>query len=507
MNVQFRHLLRSEWTKLRSVPRWLMTLGLGAALMVLMAVLTAAASGSDAVNEDGAGPAATGEPASDLPGSGPPEEAVPDSPGPDRLRQGETVDQLHLVHQPLAGDGSIVAQVVAQADSQEWAKAGIMVKEGPSWGSPYAAMMVTPDHGVRMQWDYTDDRAGSDSVAPVWLKLTRTGDTIAGYESPDGDDWTEVGTVELDDLPETVEAGMFVTSPEAVNIERMFGGESIDIQPTQGEASFDNVTLEPATNGSQASPGAWRDYNTSIVPDGGEHTENDGVFRLYGSGDVGEHNPELTGDDLVESSLLGALIGALAIVALGVLFITSEHKRGMIRTTLAASPRRSRVLLAKAAVLGSVTFLAGLLASVVSFLVAYPELHSKLGPAGAQTALADGKLALTDPVVLRAVVGTGVLLAAIAVLSLAVGAITRRSAAAISTVTLLVVLPFILQTGLPLSVARWINRLTPAAGFAVQETVERYDSAIVPLGGLAVVCAYALVTLGLACWLLERRDA
>jgi hypothetical protein len=53
----------------------------------------------------------------------------------------------------------------------------------------------------------------------------------------------------------------------------------------------------------------------------------------------------------------------------------------------------------------------------------------------------------------------------------------------------------------------WVERLTPAAGFAVQQTVHRYDTAIAPLAGLAVLCGYTAVALAAATWRLRGRDA
>ncbi len=82
-----------------------------------------------------------------------------------------------------------------------WAKAGIIITGSTRPGSAYAAMMVTGSHGVRMQYDYTGDIAGLagsvSAAAPRWLRLTRSGDVITGYDSADGSHWTEVGTVTL----------------------------------------------------------------------------------------------------------------------------------------------------------------------------------------------------------------------------------------------------------------------------------------------------------------------
>ena len=109
-----------------------------------------------------------------------------------------------------------------------WAKAGIIIKESTQPGSAYAAMMVTADHGVRMQDNYTNDTAGQPGAvspaSPRWLRLTRSGDTITGYDSADGTHWTQVGTVHLAGLPSTVQAGLFAASPAYTAISQNFGG-------------------------------------------------------------------------------------------------------------------------------------------------------------------------------------------------------------------------------------------------------------------------------------------
>ena len=462
-------LVLAEWTKLRSVPRWVMTLAAVVGLTVLVALIEASSRGGDI---------ADGEP----------------------LEQPDFADELHFVHQPLSGDGSIVARVVSQEDSHEWAKAGVMVKERLEVGAPYAALMVTPDHGVRLQWGFEHDIAGSeDGAAPRWLRLTRSGDVVTGYESSDATSWEEVGEVDLGDLPSTVEVGLFVTSPMSMEIERQYGSSSVYEEPTLGEAVFDSVRVDPA-EGPPLPADAWSDYDASMEPVGGGSTESDGVFTLTGSGDVGEVTRPF-GDDLVQLSLEGATVGVLAAAALGALFMTAEFRRGMIRTTFAASPGRGRVLAAKAIVLGGATFGAGLVASVVAFLVSQRSLRSIPRTPGLP------ELSLADPTVLRAVVGTAVLLALVAVLSLAVATIVRHTAVAIPLVILPLLVPSIVSTGLPLSVANWLTRLTPAAGFAVQQTIERYDTAIAPLVGLGVLAAYAAGALGVATVLLRRRDA
>ena len=78
-------------------------------------------------------------------------------------------------------------------------------------------MVVTAGHGVRMQYDYTGDIAGPagavSAASPRWLRLTRAGDTLTGYESADGAVWHVVGAVHLAGLRATVQAGMLAASP------------------------------------------------------------------------------------------------------------------------------------------------------------------------------------------------------------------------------------------------------------------------------------------------------
>jgi ABC-type transport system involved in multi-copper enzyme maturation permease subunit len=476
--TEFRLLVRAEWTKLRSVRRWVLGLLAAVPLTLAFSLLTGGSSGTD-LNDH-------------------PEELGPIGPAGERVK-----DAYSMLHQPLAGDGSLTARVAELTGEEgfghEWAKAGIMLRESTEPGSRYAAVLVTPEHGVRLQANYTTDLAGSDSPAPRWLRLTRTGDTITGYESADGSAWDEVGAVELAGLPPTVEVGLFATSPDRLEVETSVGSSSVGARPALATGTFDNVQTD--------APGPWREYDSSRgFVGGGGTAEVNGVFTVTGSGDIGPNPPD---DDVTQLSLLGATFGLIAMVAIGVLFITAEYRRGMIRTTFAASPRRGRVLVAKAIVLGAAAFVVGLVASLTAFLVTQPILRANgFGPPGYPIP------SLADWPVLRAVVGAAVFLALVAVLSLGVGAILRRSAGAIAVVVVALIPLTILVGGLPLTAAQWVMRTTPAAGLAILQTIEVDHDATVepwgmapPLAGLGVLAAYAAAALAVAVWLVRRRDA
>jgi hypothetical protein len=152
-------------------------------------------------------------------------------------------------------------------------------------------------------------------------------------------------------------------------------------------------------------------------------------------------------------------------------------------------------------VVGGAAPAVGTATGVASFLLAQPVLHGNGYVAPAYPALS-----LTDPTVLRAVLGGALFLTALAIFSLGVGAIVRRTAGAISVALGLVLLPAILQGAVPADVGDWFIRLTPAAGLAIIETVAGDKLPIGPWAGLGVAAAYAAGTLAIALLVTRHRD-
>jgi len=72
--------------------------------------------------------------------------------------------------------------------------------------------------------------------------------------------------------------------------------------------------------------------------------------------------------DVTKLSLTGTYLGQAVVAIVAVLAVSGEYGTGMIRTTLAAMPRRATVLAAKAAVVTTVTLAAGTLAVLGSLL-------------------------------------------------------------------------------------------------------------------------------------------
>lgn len=189
-------------------------------------------------------------------------------------------------------------------------------------------------------------------------------------------------------------------------------------------------------------------------------------------------------------------LGQLVIGSLGVLVMTAEYSTGSIRATLAAVPRRGAVLAAKAAVFAAVAVVVSELVSLSAFGVVQAVLHRK--HAGAS---------LSDPGMLRAVVGAGIYLTLVGLLGVALGAILRSTAAGIGTLVGVVFVLPILVSALPSSMADSVGRYLPTeAGTTVMRTVPRPHT-FGPWSGLGLLALYVAGALLVAAALLRRRDA
>jgi ABC-2 type transport system permease protein len=115
------------------------------------------------------------------------------------------------------------------------------------------------------------------------------------------------------------------------------------------------------------------------------------------------------------NGLSGVLFGQFAVVAIATLAATGEYATGTMRSTLSTVPKRSAVLAAKASVVGVLCLAAGLVASLAAFLVSQPVLHGN----GFVPEQGYPIVSLADEPALRAVVGSGLYLALVGLLSLA----------------------------------------------------------------------------------------
>jgi len=516
----FAQALRAELTKFRTVRGWIIGALVGVLVMAGVGLLASGGgqSACQAVgSSNGQGNA----------GSGSCGQGVSLILGPN----GEPVsDSFYFVRQPLAGDGSITVRVTSLTGMTPsgngtgpnvpgvvaWAKAGLIIKENLTQGSAYAAVMVAADHGVRFQWNYTGDTAGLPgpvgTANPRWLRLTRSGDVITGYDSADGTHWSPVGSVTLAGLASTAQVGLFAASPDYESESQNFGGgTSGGGGPTQNTAVFDRLAT---SDGWTAGPWAGQYVGSPEMPGVVGYHQSGGQYTLTGQGDIapipaGHGGPSNAAT--VSDYLIGTFAGLLALVVVAALFITSEYRRGLIRLTFAATPSRGRVLAAKAVVVAAAGFVVGLLGAGIAVLAGEAITRAR----GYET------FPIAGTTEARVIVGTAILAAFASVLALAIGTIVRRSAATVAAVIVVIVLPFFLAEtqALPLGASNWVLRIFPAAGFALQQPYPAYSqistlyapfSGYFPLpawAGLAVLAAWTAGALALAAYLLRRRDA
>jgi hypothetical protein len=148
---------------------------------------------------------------------------------------GGAADAYHLVYQPLAGDGQVIARVAGVDNTDPRALAGVMVRAGLAPDAANALVAVTPGSGVVFQ---SRASAGGDTTAtgdagfaaPYWVRLVRAGNVVTGYRSADGVAWTQVGDPVTLDLGAVALVGLAAAGRDGTVV---------------NDSTFDNVAVLP----------------------------------------------------------------------------------------------------------------------------------------------------------------------------------------------------------------------------------------------------------------------
>ncbi len=194
------------------------------------------------------------------------------------------LDQFHYVWQPMPGDGTVSAHVVAQQNTSANAKAGLMLRQTLDWGSAYYGIFVTPGKGIVVQWRQTSNlRTQAVTVpgtAPVYLRVTRFTDPATSltyytaFTSTDGVTWNVVlGSSLALPFSGTLMAGMAAD----VNAPRVTSA-----------VTFDTVSVTAtATRPPTICPVAWActDIGTATPP-GGQVVQNGQWTMNAGGSDI-----------------------------------------------------------------------------------------------------------------------------------------------------------------------------------------------------------------------------
>lgn len=206
----------------------------------------------------------------------------------------------------------------------------------------------------------------------------------------------------------------------------------------------------------------------------------------------------LQANDIAPSATLqGYFLAELLIGALGVLFVSGEYSTGMIRSTLVAVPRRLPVLWAKLVVFVTITAVSMITVSIVAFVSAQALLsHYRTG------------FSLSDPGVLRVVIGTGVYLTLVGMIGAALGWIVRSTPGALVTYfAIVLVLPVLFGDALGNWGKEVAQFLPGQAGASFSTSIPESSYSLSPWVGLLVLAGWVAVALAIAAGVLRRRDA
>ena len=203
------------------------------------------------------------------------------------------------------------------------------------------------------------------------------------------------------------------------------------------------------------------------------------------------------GDPAGEYITQGLLFSQISAVVIGALVVTSEYGTGMIRSTLAATPVRARVLAAKAIVIAGFLFVVGTATAFLGYFGGNAFFSNKgIG------------ISLGDEHILRSMFGAGLYMAGLGLLAAAIGLLVRHTAAAISIVLALVFIIGQVVQLIPGTFGEWVMKLMPGnAGPGIVVPVSFGDNMLSPWTGFGVfVGEIALLSIaGLA--LFQKRDA
>jgi ABC-2 type transport system permease protein len=207
-------------------------------------------------------------------------------------------------------------------------------------------------------------------------------------------------------------------------------------------------------------------------------------------------DPDFADATAYSLALFGVPFSLIALGVLGVLTASGEYSSGMIRSTLAAVPRRLPVLWSKAAVYGALAFIAGVAGALAGFLISSGVLSG--------TPIA---MSLSDSGVLRGLLGVGLYLGLVGVIGVALGTLLRSTAGGISAL----VGTFLLVPGLmSLLPKSWRADLTPYLPSNAGESVFalHHSAGTLSVGaGLLVLLGWTVLALGGAAYRLMRSDA
>jgi len=203
---------------------------------------------------------------------------------------GHTTDQFRFVYRTLDGDGQIIARVGSLQNTDSWTKAAVMIREDLLGNAPNAAVAVTPGKGMIFQsrgtrGGTTRSIKGFPGVAPQWIRLVRSGNTLSGYYSANGTAWTLMGS-STTVMASRVYIGLAVTSHNpSLSASATFTNVTATGGVTASQTSSTLVTASATPTNTQSEPAAQAVAENAIVsgsPGNRSTSDYDRVARRIG---------------------------------------------------------------------------------------------------------------------------------------------------------------------------------------------------------------------------------
>jgi len=202
------------------------------------------------------------------------------------------------------------------------------------------------------------------------------------------------------------------------------------------------------------------------------------------------------GENRVYFTLAGLQFAQIIVMVMATIAITSEYRFGTIRTSFLAAPHRGRVLWTKGAMVAAMALIFGEVLAFATFFLARLVANDQV-------------LQLDGSDAWRQVAGYGAIYALSALIAVAVGAIVRQTAGAISLLLVWTLLVENLALLIP-RVGDDITRLLPFNNATLFAADQEMTGVVDPLNvwaSLGIFAGTALVLMLAATMVIRRRDA
>lgn len=219
-----------------------------------------------------------------------------------------------------------------------------------------------------------------------------------------------------------------------------------------------------------------------------------GMLGAWGNVLAADDGNPVTDQAIQATTTAGLTFSQLIVGAMAVLLIASEYGTGMIRTTMLAVPRRVPAVLAKSLVIALAAFVVGTGSAFLTYFAVQPVLAP------------DDMGFELDAAVAGSLLSTGLYLALVALMGIALGALLRNSAGSIVTLSaLLLVIPMALSM-IPGKFATEVSRYLPSNAGNQLTSTSIAEGALTQLEGGLVMAAWATIPLIAALVAVRQRD-